>query len=139
MDADTLIDKARARGLSDAAIARAMGLTPGNLCDALAGRRSLPPEAVALLADELGEDAREAAAHQMVRNAKAPKRERLARALFGCWVVGVACLATTDATGKASDLTVYTLSRIAARLAARLRQLTAGFHGARNAAAAPQG
>lgn len=92
MYAKTLMEKARAKGHSDAEIARQIGLTRSNLCDALAGRRTLSAEAAALLADLVGENAQEAAARQMVENAKEPKRSRLEKALFACWVAGVAAL-----------------------------------------------
>ena len=115
MYALTLIDKARELGNSDATIARRMEISPGNLCDALAGRRKLSPESVALLAAMVGEDAQQAAARQMVENAKEPKRAKLERALFACLVGGVALTtAATDSDALPADLTQYTLSRIRA-------------------------
>jgi transcriptional regulator with XRE-family HTH domain len=108
-----LIDNARATGMSDAEIARRCGVTPSYLCDAIAGRKKLSPETAALLADLAGNDARDALAAQAVRNAKPGQRDKLQRALFGCWAVGAA-LALSAPNSDARTFTDYTLCAVLA-------------------------
>lgn len=79
---EVLIDKARALGHADAEIARRIGVPRSNFADVAHGRRKMPPEWAALLAELVGEDPRMALAAQTVERAKGSMRERLQQALF---------------------------------------------------------
>ncbi len=107
-----LIDAARSLGYTDAEVARRIGVSRSYLCDVAAGRKSLSPEAAALLADLAGRDPTEALKAQTVENEKdADRRERLRRALFVCWVAGVAA-ALQIATATPVEAAMVALDRI---------------------------
>lgn len=97
---ETLIARARELGYADAEIARRIGISRSALCDMAAGRYSMSPEVATLLADLCGMDAREAAARQLIENAREPRRSALERALFRCApVLGAALLAAWAGLG----------------------------------------
>ena len=92
----TLLDLAKAKYLTDAAVGRAIGASHTQMADYRAGRKTLSPETVASLCDALelsGDECREWVAVSMIEN---PKNEAIAaklrRALFACWAIGVAAL-----------------------------------------------
>lgn len=114
-----LIDKARVLGFSDAYIAERIGVSRSYLSHVAADRKTLSPEAAALVAVICGEDATEALRAQTVANEKNPeRREKLQRALFRTAALGGRSLA--------ADVAVYTLSRIGCAL--RLALEAARFH-----------
>lgn len=96
----TLIDMARARVGTDAALARRLGVPGHHPHEWRKGLRAVTPEVAAALCDVLeltGEEAREWVAVAIVENPKnAGKVELLKRALFACWVLGVGALFTTN-------------------------------------------
>ena len=101
--AKLLIDMAREKVHSDAELARLLGITRMNLYEMKTGRRSISPETATALCDVLqlpGDEAREWVAIAIIENPKNASRvDLLKRALFACWVAGVAILLThaTDA------------------------------------------
>jgi transcriptional regulator with XRE-family HTH domain len=96
-----LIDKARVLGFSDAYVADRIGVSRSYLSHVAADRKTLSPEAAAMLAVICGEDATEALKAQTVANEKDPERkEKLRRALFRTAALGGRSLA--------ADIAVYT-------------------------------
>jgi DNA-binding transcriptional regulator YdaS (Cro superfamily) len=129
----TLLDKAHEVCRSDAATARAIGVSPQLITEVRAGRKKLPPERAALLAELVGEDASYALQRVTLDNAKPELLTRLQRAFrVAAGVVGAAVLVATAAvpsSGNAgtirtdrealtttASLSVYTLSRLLAAL-----------------------
>jgi len=94
--AKSLIDMAREKVHSDAELARLLGVTRMNLYEMKTGRRSISPETATALCDVLqlpGDEAREWVAIAIIENPKNASRvDLLKRALFACWVAGVAIL-----------------------------------------------
>jgi plasmid maintenance system antidote protein VapI len=88
----TLLDLARAKFPSDAALARALGVPPHHPFEWRHGKRAMSPETVTLLCDLLGmsgEEAREWLALAVIENPKnASRAAKLRQALFrvlGAW------------------------------------------------------
>lgn len=119
---EALIDEAVNLCGGGRALARRLGVPEHHPHEWRAGKRAVTPETAALLADVLslsGEDARELVALAVVENPKnAEKRERLRRALFACWVGGVALsLHAMMATPvQAAEVAVNRLHIVAHRL-----------------------
>lgn len=106
----TLLDLGRAKCVTDAELGRRTGLTRAQIADMRAGRKPVSPETVAMLCDVLelsGEECREWVAVSLVENPKnADCADRLRRALFACWVLGVgALLAPNDALARSAAYT----------------------------------
>jgi len=136
MYAKTLIDKARLdpRFRSDAAIARAIGVTPVFFHKVANGKAHMPAERAALLADLLGEDATYALKRAALDNAEGDLFTRLQKAFrVAAGVAGavvLAGMATAPSPSYAGTIktvrelphtlevcTDYTLSRLFAALA----------------------
>lgn len=135
-----LIDMAREKVGTDAALCRRLGVPGHHVNEWRKGTRAMSPECVAMLCDVLqltGEEAREWVAIALIENPKnAGKAELLRRALFACWALGAALVplpkdakaTEADASMIASteslkpqtltrlERTVYTLSRFASRV-----------------------
>jgi transcriptional regulator with XRE-family HTH domain len=117
-----LIDKAVELCGGEAELAHRLGVQRQLVHGWHRGHRSISPETVALLGDVLelpGEEVQRLAAWAVIENAKnAGKRERLKRAFFGVWVLGVAGVLQTAAPSGGLEKepnaqlrqTVYTLS-----------------------------
>jgi len=92
----TLLDMARAKVHSDAELCRLIDIKPPNLVEIRQGKRAVSAEQAAALCDVLelsGEECREWVAVAMIENPKNARcADRLRRALFACWVLGVAAL-----------------------------------------------
>jgi len=104
----TLIDMARAKFTSDAELARALNVPPNHIPEWRGQRRAVSAETAAALCDVLqlsGEECREWVAIAILENPKNSSRaEMLKRALFACWVVGVASLMQPkDASAKNAE------------------------------------
>lgn len=88
------IDKGAELCGSERALARAMGVPYNKPHMWRSGKEPMSAESAALLADVLeldGDDARQLVALAIIDNPKNhAKRERLRRALFACWALGVA-------------------------------------------------
>lgn len=127
---DSLLREAVDKCGSQAELGRRIG-TSGTAINAMVkGDRPISAETVALVCDVLelpGEEVQRLVALAIIGNAKnAGKRERLRKAFFGCWVVGVfaATLLTGPQDARAAKITnvvseqtvlgftPYTLSRI---------------------------
>lgn len=131
------IDKAAKVCGSDRALARAMGVPEHHPHEWKTGKRPMSGESAALMADVLeldGEDARRLVAIAIVENPKnASRAERLKRALFACWVAGVAATLQTPTDASASvaqsvsysQATQQSLARFQVALARALRRLRA--------------
>jgi transcriptional regulator with XRE-family HTH domain len=86
-----LLARARQLGHSDAELARRIGVHRSYLSQVSLGQVKLSPEAAILLADIAGVDPHDALIGTIVANQRDPeKAERLKKALFVCWVLGVA-------------------------------------------------
>lgn len=119
-----LIDRAVQMCGGEAELAHRLGVQRQLVHGWHRGHRAITPETVALLGDVLelpGEEVQRLAAWAVIENAKnAGKRERLKRAFFGCWVLGVAgallTAAPTEAQAKKTNvecrMTLYTLSLV---------------------------
>ncbi|WP_374676438.1 helix-turn-helix domain-containing protein [Ideonella sp.] len=96
---ESLLDEAIDVCHGQAELARRLGTSAPAITEMKKGTRPISPETVALLADVVGipgEEAQRLAALAVIGAAKnASKREKLRRAFFGCWVVGVVALLTT--------------------------------------------
>jgi transcriptional regulator with XRE-family HTH domain len=92
----TLLDMGRVKCGTDAELGRRIGFTRAQIADMRSGRKPVSPETVALLCDVLevsGDECREWVAVSLIENPKnATCADRLRRALFACWVAGVAAL-----------------------------------------------
>jgi len=92
----TLLDLARVKCGTSAELGRRIGASKTQMADFAAGRQPISPERVAMLCDVLelsGDECREWVAVSMIENPKnAGCADRLRRALFACWVLGVAAL-----------------------------------------------
>lgn len=102
-----LIDLAREKAHgNEAALARALNVPLHHPHEWRTGKRPLSAETVAAICDYLGlggEEAREWVAIALIENPKnATKTDMLRRALFACWVAGVATLAALQNDAKAT-------------------------------------
>lgn len=106
----TLLDLARAKVHSDAELCRLAGIKPPNLVAIRKGERAVSAEQAAALCDVLelsGDECREWVAVSLIENPKnAGCADRLRRALFACWVAGVAALLPlNDAQARSAGYT----------------------------------
>lgn len=90
----SLIDEAREKCGSDAALARQLGVAGHHPCEWRNGDRSVSPMTVGLLCDVLeldGDEARRLGAMAIIATAKPEKRGVLRRSFFGLSESGAAC------------------------------------------------
>jgi hypothetical protein len=81
--AEALIDKATTVCGSQAALARKLSLSPALVTLMRKGERALTPEVAAMLADLVGEDAREAVIASVIEGARGTPRETAMREILG--------------------------------------------------------
>lgn len=132
MDLLSLIDEAAKKCGGQAALARHLHKSPSQVSEWRAGTEPLSPETVGLLCELVDMDpdeSRRLALTAVVENPKnADKRERLRRAFFASWGLGVALAlqtaAPTDAMAAKINATDYTLCFVAQLLTRAVRWLS---------------
>jgi plasmid maintenance system antidote protein VapI len=139
---ESLLAEAVEKCHGQAELARQLGIHRQEVNAMIKGERPVSPETVALLCDVLelpAEEVQRLVAETIIGAAKnASKRERLKRAFFGCWVVGVVATTLTSiptpsnagssqTVGLASNYPIYIVAHLARLAGRRIRARAFAF------------